>query len=244
MLIHHVRRLLAVLCMLLPFAATTYPAGPFSPADAFLGILYRNDGALDEQGRYTLFARPDQFFTEPGLNCSGLVVAISRDLLGRNFTLAEAKRDRLGDSGPGAALGEDWDFGRDLILNLTDGLPRRQVLPGGNAREPVDGLTDTGFLVNDPAVWPAVLAQLTPGRVYLGSLNRPVAKEGYLLLHHHVVLLLPGHEGQAWLYQATGRHGVYRLDLATAEGLRRFLEPYTAHPRQRLLLIEAIPPER
>ncbi|MEJ2716140.1 MAG: hypothetical protein P8182_03240, partial [Deltaproteobacteria bacterium] len=91
-------------------------------ADTHLGIPYRDDGVLDSRGRFTTFNRPDEIYSTPGMNCSGLVLSVSRFLLNKNFTLTEASRDRQNNSGPGAAFGKDWDFGLDLILNLTDGV--------------------------------------------------------------------------------------------------------------------------
>ncbi len=222
-------------------------ASPLETAGGFLGIPYRGDGALDQTGRYTTFADPLRSFETPGLNCSGLVLALGRPLLGRPFTLAEASRDRQDNSGPGAPLGEDWDFGLDLLLNLTEGLQRRVMLPGGSALDyPLeDGLAAIGFDIHDPLAWPAVRAELRPGHLYLGSLSRPARLPGYLRLHHHVVALLPGPGGEAWLYHATGRQGVHRLDLSREDDLARFQGQFPQRPEgtEHLLLIEVPLPE-
>ena len=92
-----------------------------------LGQPFRVDGAQDEEGRWVTFNRPDEISSAPGFNCSGFTVAAARLLLARPFSLAEATRDRRGDSGPASPLGPDWDFGLDLILNLSEGRALRTL---------------------------------------------------------------------------------------------------------------------
>ncbi len=99
-------------------------AAPSVAVAPLLGTPYRDDGVDDPAGRHTLFADQAKTFPDRGLNCSGFVVTASRGILGRPLPLDAMRRDRKGDSGPGAAAGEDWDFGYDLLLNVTDGLPR------------------------------------------------------------------------------------------------------------------------
>lgn len=216
-----------------------------SRASAFLGIPYRDDGALDESGRYTTFSNPERTSSEPGLNCSGLVLALSRALLGCRQTLAEAGVDRRGDSGAVSPLGQDWDYGWDLILNLSDGFVRNALLPGGAVAVPeaMEEGEGPGFLLGSAAAWQSILPRLKPGRVYLGSMNRPGGYAPYRLLHHHVVVLLPDGEGRCWLYQATARDGVHRLDLRTAAGLRRLQEqfPDRSEGPERILILEVAP---
>ncbi len=217
-------------------------AGSFETASSLLGIPYRPDGALDEKGRYTTFADPEKVFEAPGLNCSGLVVALSRKVLKRDFPLQEASRDRKGDSGPVARLGQDWDFGFDVILNLSEGRPRRLLGPAGFrpfAQDP-DGLNEVGFDFHDTTAWGGVLPHFKAGRLYLGSLSRAAEQPGYRRLHHHVVAILPDSEGHAWLYHATGRRGVHRLDLNKPEELATLLRQFPAPLAgpESLLLIE------
>jgi hypothetical protein len=104
---------------------------PKDIADTHLGIPYRDDGVLNNEGQFTTFNRPDRIYPSPGMNCSGLVLSVSRFLLNKNFSLTAVTRDRQNNSGPGSPLGKDWDFGLDLILNLTEGIPRRVVMPDG-----------------------------------------------------------------------------------------------------------------
>ncbi|MCC8193397.1 MAG: hypothetical protein LIP28_01955, partial [Deltaproteobacteria bacterium] len=61
--------------------------------------------------------------------CSGLVLAASRIMLEKNIAVADAVRDREGDSGPGAKDGHDWDFGFDLMMKIREGWQRCVLLP-------------------------------------------------------------------------------------------------------------------
>ena len=76
----------------------------------FCTFLTGRDGAIDDQGRFTLFARPEQEFKSPGLNCSGLVTGISRAILGRRLPLSEIQADRLGDQRTGFRPGPTLGF--------------------------------------------------------------------------------------------------------------------------------------
>ncbi|MEW6263860.1 MAG: hypothetical protein AB1641_12365 [Thermodesulfobacteriota bacterium] len=219
-------------------------AAPIEIADAFLGAPYREDGTLDENGRFTLFEHPDRVFPTPGLNCSGLVLAISRFLLGRNFTLAESQRDRLGDSGPDSPLGRNWDYGWDLILNLTDHASRRVIMPDGHDRtlESATALTMRGFDLQDGSAWPAVLRRIKPENTYLATFSRPSGRVKAGIVHHHVAVLLADGRDGVWMYQTTHTSTrVIRFNLNSAPGLALFRESFRpiGGGRIMLLIIEA-----
>jgi hypothetical protein len=216
-------------------------------ADTHLGIPYRDDGTLDSQGHFTTFERPEKFFETPGLNCSGLVVSVSRFLFDKNWTLEEATRDRLGKSGADSPLGKDWDFGWNLIFNLTEGKPRRVVMPepGNYTVEGSDGMSLRGFDMHDAAAWQKVLPQMQPGRIYLGSISRHAPERGYRVLHYHVVLMLPDRKGGVWLYHATRRSQVHRMNIATSQGMSRFMSQFreSRGNTKKILIVEAVLPE-
>jgi hypothetical protein len=220
---------------------------PLEVADTHLQIPYRDDGAVDSGGRFTTFAEPANFFSAPGLNCSGLVVSVCRFLFDRNWTIEEVTRDRQGNSGPNSSLGKDWDFGWDLILNLTDGTARRVVMPdaGNYDLEKADGLTLRGFDLHDEVAWHHVLSQMRQGYIYLGSISKPAHKSGYRLLHYHVVLLLPDGKGGVWLYHATRRSNVHRMNVNTQRGLARLMSQFgnSRGEAKKIVLIEAALPK-
>lgn len=225
------------------FAGDTPPAEPALVLTAFLGLPYREDGAVNEGGEYTQFAARDRRFTTPGLNCSGFVLAASRYLVGRNISLDEAVRDRMNDSGPGAAHGQDWDFGWDLILNISEGLPRRLLLPGGKSLDPKDADASLrGYPIQAASTWRDLPPRLRPGRLYLVSLSMIGRSKGYGLQHYHVGLIHVSPAGEAWFYQTTGRGGgVNRRNLNSPSGRASFKRAFADSGGQKkmMLVLEA-----
>jgi hypothetical protein len=214
-------------------------------ADRLLGIPYRPDGVRDESGRFSLFAHPERSFDTPGLNCSGLDYSLMRLLAPVTLTTRQAARDRLGDSGPGAPMGQDWDFGFNLILNLSEGLPRRWLLPEPRAvsgRE--SGLDTLGFTTSDLAAWKRALDRMGPDEVLLASFNQTGRRKGYSLQHYHVAVILPDVSGGRWLYQALPKSGVTKTNLADPEAMRRFLAFFSGGDKRVLLLGVTLPPAR
>jgi hypothetical protein len=224
-------------------AGVSLADGPDKVLEAFLDLPYREDGAINEQGEYTLFADQSRRFSSPGLNCSGLVLEVARFLLGRNISLDEAMRDRLGDSGPGAPGGEDWDFGRELILNISEGFHRRFLLPDGLVANPAEttGLAPKGYEIRLDATWKELPARLRPGRLYLISFNVEGRRKGYGLQHYHVGCLHIASTGEAWLYQTTGGSGgVNRRDMKNEQGRASFRKAFAdrGDARRRILVLE------
>jgi murein DD-endopeptidase MepM/ murein hydrolase activator NlpD len=219
--------------------------GPIQTANTFIRIPYRVDGVLDENGRFTLFEKPELLYKSPGLNCSGLVVTLSRYLFDRNITLEQATYDRLNDSGPDAPLGDSWDFGWDLILNLSEGMARRVVMPDGKDH-PIDG-TDgrslRGFDLLDDQAWEKVFPQFKPGYVYLASFSRSTSRLASGVMHYHVGLILADGKGGVWLYQTTRTGNTYRSDLTAEAGMNRFKTAFrkTKSGVKHILILEVDP---
>lgn len=218
--------------------------------DAFVGVPYRSDGAVDKKGRFVLFADPATRFDTPGLNCSGFVVAALRLLLQNPVSLEQAKLDRLNDSGENAPLGQDWDFGWDVALNLLEGRPTELLLPQGAlpldaaALQGLDGRSLRGFELTSVEAWRQVLPLMQAGTIVLADWSKPWNKQGYTLLHHHMALILPLKNGERWYYHAVGKRGVERLALHTRKGLARLLKMYppsSLGARRALLLSTPLP---
>jgi hypothetical protein len=220
---------------------------PVEIADTHLGIPYRDDGAIDGRGYFTTFDRPDRFYDSPGLNCSGLVVSAARFIFDKNFTLEEVTKDRLNNSGDNSSYGKDWDFGWDLILNLTDGRQRKVIMPDGRdyPLDGTDGMMLRGFDLHDTAAWQRVLSQMKPGRIYLGSISRPGNERPYKLLHYHVVMMLPDGKGGIWLYHATRRSNVHKMNINTPQGINRFMSQFKGArgETKKILVVEAVLPK-
>lgn len=205
------------LCLLAP-AGSARAADPTVALAPFLGAPYRDDGVDDPAGRHTLFADQTASFPTAGYNCSGFVTTASRGLLGRPLPLDAAGRDRKGDSGPGSPRGQDWDFGYDLIVNITDGLPRRVLAPNAPASDPaaLDASRFRGFPLHDKAAWNTALSSLRPGEMALVAYSKPVKGR---LLYYHVGLIVTDSQGRKFLYHATPGHGVHRLELSSPAGM-------------------------
>jgi cell wall-associated NlpC family hydrolase len=219
----------------LPAADTTAALAPL------LDTPYRDDGTTDPSGRFTRFANPATTFATPGLNCSGFVVAASRKLLGRPLPLEAVIRDRKGDSGPESPRGQDWDFGYDLILNITEGLPRRLLLPDGATPDPdkADPARLRGFPLHDTKAWDVILPRIRPGELVLAAYSKPVHGR---LLFYHVALIVNDGAGHLWLYHATPGHGAHRLDLASTAGRRSLgLEFAEQHFGDKQILLLSVP---
>jgi hypothetical protein len=212
------------------------PAGPkdlTKELNDLLGITYVNDEVRDETGRWTFFAHPETTAPSPGLNCSGFVVTSSRTLLGRSPTLSEATRDRFSDSGEDSPLGHDWDFGFDLVLNLSEGLPRTALLPDKD--QPVEGLDGRalrGFPIDDVAAWAKVFPRIKVGQVYLVSLSRMLGKK---LQHHHVAFVLRDSADRVWFYQTLPKGHSHRVEISAEKGFAR-LQKMFGHGISVLLL--------
>ncbi len=209
---------------------------PTARLEGLLGTPYRVDGAQDDQGRYVTFTAPASVQATPGLNCSGFVLAAARRVLGFSGDPGVAGRDRLGDSGPGAPGGADWDFGWDLVLNLSEGRDRRWLTPTGGLAVAADARTVRGFGMHDGAAWGALLPKLSEERVYLVVLNR---SRGGRVQHHHVAVILR-QRAHVWFHQALPGGRAHRLDLATPGGMGRLRAMFG--PGERVRILEVTPP--
>ncbi|WP_031480246.1 hypothetical protein [Maridesulfovibrio frigidus] len=209
----------------------------------FEGVPYRADGAINRSGEFTLFADQNTRFKSPGLNCSGFTVAASRYFFERDYALNDVKIDRLADSGPDAERGEDWDFGFDVILNLTEGMKRKVMLPFGQKTKIVegDGASLRGFELHDIKAWEDVISQMTVGNVYLFTMSKHVKFKKYTILHHHVGVIVPEKDGSVWLCHATTKGGVNKVDITSSKNLKRIVDanPENSLGKRMILIVEA-----
>lgn len=229
-------------------SAVRPPAALTGALSRFLGTPFREDGALNQAGQWATFNHPEQISEQPGFNCSGFTVAAARELLGRNFNLTEASCDRRGDSGPGAELGQDWDFGLDIILNLAEDYPHR-FLPEPENREgpPLIPLRPGrslgwGLSLHSPD-FEALLKRLQPGNFAFFTFSKPNGRFPAGVSYYHTGLIIP-EPPHIWLYHCTLGAKTYRVDLASAEGLarlRRHFKPITNGER-RVFMVEVSPP--
>ena len=174
-------------------------------------------------------------------------MSVSRFLFDKDWTLAQATRDRRNNSGPGSPLGKDWDFGFDLIQNITDGVEHRVIMPDGRPVDlsTADGMTLRGFRIDDQDAWAQVIKQMRPGYAYLGDISKPTRQPGYKLIHYHVVIAIPDTKGDVWLYHATQRSNVHKININTQQGLAKFMGQFRGARGdvKDILIIEAKLPD-
>lgn len=213
-----------------------------------LGIPYRVDGVVNDRGRYIVYARPETILTTPGLNCSGLTLEAARLLLRDNIPLESSVADRLGDSAEDSSLGHDWDFGWDLIMNISEGYQRTMLLPGGKSMDPAKstGLSPRGFDLHGRNTWKELLPRIQTGHLYLLSFSKETGKPKRPLIHYHVGLIHKTVAGEIWLYQTTHQAGkANRRNLAAPAGLGSFLSAFAnqGKARKHIMVIEVkLPP--
>ncbi|MDR1487791.1 MAG: hypothetical protein LBT62_07380 [Deltaproteobacteria bacterium] len=217
--------------------------------NVLLKIPYRADGVVSDDGRWTTWKQPQTTLESPGLNCSGFLLEAARLLLGRNITLQEASFDRDQDSGLDSPLGQDWDFGLDLLLNLAK-VKQQELLPTPQEdkldQSPSNRPMGLGIDINGDDFEP-FLKQLPAPNVYLLVISKPERRLKSGLAYYHVGLLHVDLQGAIWLYQATPKAGAHRINIASKEGLsaiRRYFPPIKGTQRRMALARLETDPEK
>lgn len=229
--------------------ALEYDTTPDHILKALRNIPYRDDGAIDEYGSFTLFSEPDKKIQGAGLNCSGLLLEACRFLLHTNYSLASVQKDRNGDSGAQSPQGQDWDFGWDLLMNISDGFPRTFILPQGKTLKPevATALDPLGFDLHSEQTWQELPGRIRSGYIYLVSFNMENRRKGYGLVHYHVALIHRNADGEIWMTDTTsqaGRSGQRLLSDPTS--LKTFLQAFAnkGKNRKKMLVLEVRLPQR
>jgi hypothetical protein len=164
------------------------------------------DGAMDASGRMVFIRDGSPQVPASGLNCSGfakwVVDGFFRPLTGTLTNIATLKERDIGIRGNRwtVALEESRDpfFGIDWSRHLARELARARG-DGAGSVESWDVRDAPGFSYVDNVGYaiadlPTVLFRLgreSPGRIYLGSVNRPVPGDPGLRQYDHLVVLLP-----------------------------------------------------
>jgi hypothetical protein len=205
---------------------------------SFVGFPFRADGTVSDDGRWIFWQKPDETLQSPGFNCSGFVLSAVRHLTGINITLEAASFDRDNDSGPESPAGRDWDFGLDFLLNLAS---PDQLMPTPDGPKAVSGPNGRNFGWGadiHSTLFEEILSSLKPDNIYLLVISKPDRRFKIDVSYYHVALIHADAKGHQWIYQATARAGVHRLDLATKAGLsaiRRYFPPINGGGRRVLL---------
>jgi len=164
------------------------------------------DGAMDAAGRMVFIRDGSPQGAAPGFNCSGfakwVVDGFYRPLTGALTDIETLKARDVGIRGNRwtGPLEETRDpyFGIDWSRHLVRELARArgETSGGSEAWDVRDApgfpyVEDVGYAIADLQTVLFRLARASPGRIYLGSVNRPVPGDAELRQHDHVVVLLP-----------------------------------------------------
>lgn len=196
--------------LLQPAAPTGADAAVERVAGAIRAALPRlgdaEDGAMDAAATMVFIRDGSPQGAAPGLNCSGfakwVVDGFYGPLTGALTDIARLKERDIGVRGNRWTVpledSRDPFFGLDWTRHLARELcrARGEAFDGVEAADVRDvaGFTyvdDVGYAVADLPVVLYRLVRATPGRIYLGSVNRPSPGGSALRLHDHVVVLLP-----------------------------------------------------
>lgn len=203
----------------------------------FLGIAYRIDGTTTDDEFYTTFNDQNKSFKKAGLNCSGFVHTASKFLLGQSFSIDEVRKDINKNSYKNSPLGEDWDFGRDLILNIASKFPHKFINPSD---VDINSSTSDGFLIDDMNAWKKIFKQIKKQNIYLVTFSKPTNLKGYKYLYYHVGIIIKDNNNNIFLYHATPKQGVHKTWLNFDSKMTPFFSEYkqSAKFSKKILILE------
>ncbi len=191
--------------------------------EPLLGIKYRVDGVTNIKEEYTVFEKPSITYKKAGFNCSGFVLAGARQLLGKSITIKEAIKDINFNSDENSSLGKDWDFGRDLILNIAKPFKYRFL----NYDDiDINSSSSDGIRLNDHVAWSDMFQQMKKSNIYLTTFSKRDKKDR--ILYYHVGIIIKDDNSNIWLYHSTPKSGVHRVWLDFDKNMTPFKKEYPA----------------
>lgn len=239
-------RIKLIICIFLFFHTVVYSdvidLNEFYQINSLLGAKYRKDGVTNRFGLYTLFEKQELFFKDPGFNCSGFVLTMSRILLNNSINIDEARKDLNENSSSGSEFGQDWDFGRDLIMNITSPYGFNIILPNSESSNSFDinAFKSLGFSLHDLENWKNIFPQIKNDKVYFVAFSRKAIASGYKYLYYHVAIIVKDSADAIWLYHATPGEGAHRIFMNSKQGMKKFQEEFKEKKGfpKKLLIIE------
>jgi hypothetical protein len=210
-------------------------------------LRFRDDGAMDEEGRYVFIENLEAQDGPGGLNCSGfakwIVDGILRPRTGERLTIPPLKEpfgDRRSSFSEGYERLRDPFFGLDWIRNLAaaagnfGALEEIEVQKGSFASiiRRKEGKSTVraypGFLQNagfDSEGLQALLYTLAidePGFIYLASVNQELGPAPRMRQHFHVAVLVP-------YFTETGNFRIALFESAAETAFTNFKSRYPGH---------------
>ncbi len=194
-----------------------------------------DDGALNEKGEYVYIETLLPQLEESGLNCSGFskwtVDLLYNNLTGVNMPITPLKKkhyDLRGNSWSNRAeesrdpfFGLDWT--RNIAYYYRQTLYPRQKLDVRscdiNSVPYFAYQNNVGYEVTELQAVLYLSAIKNPGRVYLGSVNKPFGDVNKLRQHVHVVVLFP-------YFNANGEFKIDVIERQTVTGIDSLVSRY------------------
>lgn len=195
----------------------------------------REDGAIDENGNYVYIETLETQGEDPGLNCSGFVKwtvdNLYKRVTGTYMPITPLKKkhyDLRGNSWSNRAEDErDPYFGLDWTRNISY-LYRKTLYPYQDIE--IDSCDvesvpyfkykeNVGYEIEKLKAVLYLEALKSPGRIYLGSVNKPFGKEFKMRQHIHVVALFP-------YIDSTGRFHIDVIERQTKTSIESLVKRY------------------
>lgn len=191
--------------------------------EPLLGIKYRIDGTTNIYEKYTLFENQNKIYKKAGLNCSGFVLTGAKQLLGKNIKIDSAKKDINQNSGENSSMGKDWDFGRDLILNIAKPFSHRFL---NYDTIDTNSTTSDGININNTLAWSDIFKRMKKENIYLVAFSKPTEIKGYKYLYSHVGIMIKDDNNNIWLYHSTEKNGVHKIWMDFDTNMTPFKKEY------------------
>lgn len=199
------------------------------------GVPEKEDGAIDENGRFVFIENGNLQSTPGGLNCSGfakwLVDGFYYPLTGTYTSIPELK------TGHPEKRGTRWTkrfeqtkdtyFGLDWTRNLAVTLEKARWDLSSLDYEAMDVraigryeyLEDKGFAVNDIRMLLYILALKYPGKAYLGTINGYYPANPLYAQYYHVAMFFP-------FFDTEGQFHIGVFDQHQATSIESIIEMY------------------
>lgn len=193
------------------------------------------DGAIDENGNYVFIETLEPQLESPGLNCSGFtkwtVDNLYKKVTGTLMPISPLKEkhyDLRGNSWSDRAEDErDPYFGLDWTRNLSyyyrkSLYPYQEIEVDSCDVENVPYFKykeNVGYEMEELKAVLYLESIKNPGRIYLGSVNKPFGKDFKMRQHIHVVALLP-------YVDSTGQFHVDVIERQTKTSIKSLLSRY------------------
>lgn len=203
--------------------------------EPFLDIPYRANGTTNSDERYVVFSNPKDTYKRAGLSGSGFVHAAAKQLLGQDFTPEEIKYDLNQNSGKNSPLGYNWDFAKDVILNIAKHFKYHFI---NEENIDLNSTSSQGFKLNDIKMWKEVFKKIKKQNIYLVAFSKPSQKKGYKYVYYHPAIIVKDNNNNIFLYHSTPKQGVHRVWLNYDNMLTPLVKEFSSKNDKKVIILE------